>query len=472
MRNFEVIIGIEVHTALNTKTKMFSSSKNSHNDPVNTNVSEVDLGLPGTMPLVNEQAVVKAIWLAKELNMECNYQNINFDRKNYFYSDLPKGFQITQQYNPIATNGFIDIGNKKVRIERFHLEEDTAKQINHNNEIYLDYNRCGSPLIEIVTKPDISSGTEAANYLKELINILKFMDISDAKLESGSLRADVNISLRPYGAKEYGTKVEIKNINSVSNVQKAIDFEIERQSKLLLSNQEVQQETRRFDDSTSSTIFMRQKTDAVDYRYIYEPNILKVRLTDKEYQEYLKQKPLSIKDIKTNLMNLGLKEDEVLFLINNYELYLFFNEISKKASATLVYNWICTELVGLLNKQNKSLADFSDAQKQEFIVMIDLLQQEEINGKQAKVVLENIVVNNKKTLDIIKENNMQQIKDKKVLKELLEVEIAANPKMLEEYNDRPERVEKFFMGMIMKKTQGQANPNVTIEVLKELINKE
>lgn len=469
MKNFEVTIGIEVHCVLNTKTKMFSSSKNSHDDFPNTNVNEVDLGIPGTLPSVNEAAVKKAIWLAKELNMECNYQNICFDRKNYFYSDLTKGFQITQQYFPIATNGYIDIGTKKIRIERFHLEEDTAKQLNIDGNILLDYNRCGAPLIEIVTKPDINSAQEATQYLKNLINILKFTDISDAKLESGSLRADINISLRPYGAKKYGTKVEIKNINSISNVAKAIDFEINRQTKLLLLNQHVNQETRRFDDNINETIFMREKHDSVDYRYIYEPNILKVSLSDDEYEEYLNLKPKSIFEITNNLKNENLSNEEINFLLNNYELFLFFNEISKKASPKIIYNWICTELVGLLNKQNKTINDFTKEQKMEFLTMIDLLNQEEINGKQAKIILEKIVLDNKKTLDIIKENNMQQIKDKIVIRQLLEEEIQKNPKMLNEYGSRPERVEKFFMGQIMKKTQGQANPNVTIEVLKEMI---
>ena len=274
MKNFEVIIGIEVHTVLNTKTKMFSSSLNCHYSKQNTNISPIDLALPGTLPQPNFEGIKKGIWLAIELNMDINYKNIQFDRKNYFYLDLPKGFQITQQYFPIGKNGYIEIisesGEKKrIDIERIHLEEDTAKQTIKDDKLFLDYNRSGMPLIEIVTKPNIASGYEAQQYLKELVKILKFANISDAKLEDGSLRADVNISIRPFGQKEFGNKVEIKNINSINNVKKAIDFEINRQTQLLLKNEKVIQETRRFDDSQNITVHMREKTNAVNYRYIY-----------------------------------------------------------------------------------------------------------------------------------------------------------------------------------------------------------
>lgn len=244
MNNFLPTIGIEVHIALNTKSKMFSPSKNNHNDQINTNINEIDLALPGVMPSVNENAVVKAIRLATALNMKID-QNVRFDRKNYFYQDLPKGYQITQQFYPIGQNGKIDISNKSIGVERIHIEEDTAKQIMLGDKLCLDYNRAGVPLIEVVSRPDIHSAVEAYEYLNNLRRIVSFLDISDAKMEDGSMRADINISIAPRGFDKLGTKVEIKNINSFNNIMKAIDYEIDRQSELLLTGNKIEQETRR-----------------------------------------------------------------------------------------------------------------------------------------------------------------------------------------------------------------------------------
>jgi aspartyl-tRNA(Asn)/glutamyl-tRNA(Gln) amidotransferase subunit B len=245
MNNFKFTIGVEVHTVLNTKSKMFSNSPCIVDDNVNTYINEIDLGLPGTLPSPNQQAIVKGIILAKALKMKIDH-NLKFDRKNYFYPDLPKGFQITQQYNPIGKDGEIKLSTGKIiRIERIHLEEDTAKQILIDNQICLDYNRCGMPLVEVVSRPDIESTQEAYEFLTELKRILIFLNISDGKMENGSLRVDLNISVAPIGSKELGTKVEIKNINSFANVIKAIQFEFTRQVRELLKGEKVKQETRR-----------------------------------------------------------------------------------------------------------------------------------------------------------------------------------------------------------------------------------
>ncbi|MDE5552994.1 MAG: Asp-tRNA(Asn)/Glu-tRNA(Gln) amidotransferase subunit GatB, partial [Malacoplasma sp.] len=266
--NFEIIVGIEVHVVLNTKTKMFSPSKSNHNDSPNVNISPIDLGHPGIMPSPNAEAIKKGIVLAKAFNMKIQ-NNIVFDRKNYFYQDLPKGFQITQQFFPIGYDGKIVLENgSEIFLERIHLEEDTAKQFKKEDGIYLDYNRAGMPLIEIVTKPCIRSPKDVSLFLKELKRILTFNKISDAKLEEGSMRADVNISVRPYGSNFFGTRVEIKNINSVSNVEKAIEFETKEQIKQVLSLQNVKQVTKRFNDKTEETEYLRAKTNAIDYRYL------------------------------------------------------------------------------------------------------------------------------------------------------------------------------------------------------------
>ena len=476
MNNFEVTIGIEVHTVLNTKTKMFSPAKADHNAKANTLINEIDLAQPGVLPRPNKAAVKKAIWLAQEMHMTTNYQYIQFDRKNYFYIDLPKGFQITQQYHPIGENGYVEIDvngvKKQILIERIHMEEDTAKQQSKDNKIYLDYNRSGLPLIEIVTRPVMSSSLEAAAYLKELVKILRFADISDAKLEEGSLRADINISVRPYGQKTYGTKVEIKNINSINNVVKAIDYEIKRQTELLLNNQKVQQETRRFDDSNNTTVFMRAKTDAVDYRYITEPNIMAVSLSKDDFEQIISEKNPSLGQVYDMLRTDGLDQKNIDQLINDYDFYKVYIELKKLTNDPLAsFKWLNTELLGLLKKDSKDFSDIDSSLIEKMAKMLNLLAAQEINGKQAKTILEHIYLHNKQPEIIIKELGFEQIKDKNVIREILMKYIESNPKMVEQYYERPERGEKYFMGMVMKDTNAQANPNITIEVLKEILDK-
>ncbi|MCQ2747972.1 MAG: Asp-tRNA(Asn)/Glu-tRNA(Gln) amidotransferase subunit GatB [Mycoplasmoidaceae bacterium] len=329
MNNFQTVVGIEVHTVVNSKTKMFSGTKSCHTDPVNTNINEIDLGLPGTLPSVNEEVIKKAICLAQALHMKIA-DVISFDRKNYFYRDLPKGFQITQQFNPIGTDGYVEIEvdgkKKKIRIERIHMEEDTAKQLKVDNKVLLDYNRCGMPLIEIVSKPDIASAKEAMAYLTQLKRILNFCgEISDAKMEEGSLRADVNISINPYGSKAYGTRVEIKNINSINNVGRAITYEANRQAGLYLQGKTFNQETRRFDDAKGETIYMRDKTSAVDYHFMPEPNILPFKLDPSFKQDALNRVKFSLDEVIQQLHQLGLDDKIAAQLLDDYPLYKVFS---------------------------------------------------------------------------------------------------------------------------------------------------
>lgn len=470
MNNFEVIIGIEVHTALNTQTKMFSPAPNNHHSKPNTNVNYIDLALPGAMPQPNAAAIKKAIWLAKELEMEIDYQHISFDRKNYFYIDLPKGFQITQQYHPIGQKGILKTKFQNVRIQRIHIEEDTAKQFNKNNKIYLDYNRCGSPLIEIVTDPCMHSAEEAMDYLHALRQILQFNDISDAKMEDGSLRADVNISLRPYGVKEYGTKVEIKNINSISNVGEAIKFEIKRQQEILLLGNQVEQETRRFDDKTYETVYMRHKSDAVSYRYIVEPNIITISLSSFDYEKIISEKPENLNFLMNNLKKIGLSESDVNLLINDYDMYKTFKILFSLSNDPInSFKWLSQDLAGLLKKQGKWFDTLSQSQIKSISQMLILLNQDEINGKQAKVILQEIYLNQKEPAEVIQEQGFIQIKDEKIIAEYLNKIIDDNLEMLNQYSERKERVEKFFIGVLMKQTNGQSNPNIAIKVLKYLL---
>ena len=474
INNFEVIIGIEVHTVLNTKTKMFSSSLNLHNAAPNTLVNVIDLGLPGILPAPNAMAIVKAIWLAKSINAEINYQNIQFDRKNYYYLDLPKGYQITQQFFPIGKNGKINIMSnnveKVITIQRMHLEEDTAKQIIKNGYIELDYNRCGLPLIEIVTDPVIYSANEAMEYLKKLVQILRFNNISDAKLEDGSLRADVNISVRPIGQKSLNNKVEIKNINSISNVGKAINFEINRQIGLYFQNKEVLQETRRFDDQTNQTILMRTKEDAINYRYFHEPNITKICLTDNEYQQILKLKNKDINEIVIDLVNWGLSQANIDLLLNDYDLYKKYIQLLDLTNLPiLAFNWLTVDLMGYLKKDNLQINDLDDLVLVELAKMLTKLNNQEINGKQAKIILEEIYKNKLTTIEIIKKYNFEQIKDEKIILNLVEKIISNNLEMVNQFSDRPERVIKFLVGMVMKETNAQANPKITTDIINNLL---
>ena len=280
--NFEAVIGLEIHVEMKTKSKMFSSAPINFSDEPNTDTTYLDFAFPGTMPVVNKEAVRKAIQMCNALHMEID-DELWFDRKNYFYSDLPKGYQITQQARPIGKNGYLEIeidGEKrKIGIERLHMEEDTCKQTHFNDYTLLDYNRAGIPLIEIVSLPVMHTGLEARKYVEKIREFVTFSGVSDGKMEEGSLRCDVNISLRPYGSDKFGTKVEIKNLNSIANIEKAIDYEILRQSRLLFKGEDIIQETRRFDEAKKETILMRVKTDAVDYKYFTEPNITPIKLS-------------------------------------------------------------------------------------------------------------------------------------------------------------------------------------------------
>lgn len=471
MNNFIPTIGIEVHIALNTKSKMFSPSKNLHNDPVNTNINEIDLALPGTLPSVNEGAVIKAIQLAKALNMQID-QTIRFDRKNYFYQDLPKGFQITQQFFPIGKNGVISISNKDIRIERIHMEEDTAKQILSGTNICLDYNRAGVPLIEVVSRPDIHSSKEAYEYLVNLKRLVSFIDISDAKMEDGSLRADINISVAPVGANKLGTKVEVKNVNSFNNVIKAIDYEINRQTQLILNNESIQQETRRWDDVSKTTIFMRGKSNLVEYCYFTEPNILAINLTNEFVKDAIDSMKPTANEVQKHLESLNINNILIGQLLDDYQLYKIFDYVSNQTKdPNQAITWIVIELVALLKKKNADLATVSQQVIDYIIKMISLIFEGKINGKQAKTIFEKIVNESKDPEKLIDELGFKQITDEKQIEDLLTKIVEQNKSMLDQYNDRPERVEKFFIGQLMKETHGQANPVVSMKVLKRIINK-
>lgn len=470
LNNFLATIGLEIHCVVNTKSKMFSNSRSEHNNKPNENICFTDLALPGTLPIVNKNAVEKGIALATVLNMQID-KNLFFDRKNYFYHDLPKGFQITQQFHPIGCNGHIklDSGNI-IRIERIHLEEDTAKEFTNNDKIHLDYNRAGMPLIEIVTKPDIHTAKEAIEFLTKLKRNLTFLDISNAKMEDGSLRVDVNISIAPVGLNKLGQRVEIKNLNSFANVAKAIDYEINRQTELILKNQEILSCTMRWDEQNNKTTFMRMKTTESQYSFIRETNIGDIYLSDEFINNVRRKLNKSPDKIKEELKQLKIKEELIEQLLNNFDLYKIFELVNSAIDdIALTISWVMVELISYLKSKNKQISDLLPNQIQLIIKLLKLLKSEEINGKQAKTIFPDMLDNLKEPSAIMKDKNLLQIKDEKVIEELLNKIIDKNLKMLDQYETREERVLKFYLGMLMAETKGQANPKISNNILIKII---
>ena len=470
INNFIPTIGLEIHCSLNTKSKMFSDSKSCHNDKPNTNISFLDLALPGVLPTVNKEAVKKGIVLANTLGMEID-KILMFDRKNYFYQDLPKGFQITQQYHPIGRNGSIKLDDGTViNIERIHLEEDTAKEQTINGKTYLDYNRAGMPLIEIVCRHDIHSAQQAVEFLTKLKRNLVFMDVSNGKMEDGSLRVDVNISVAPVGSKKLGERVEIKNINSFANVAKAINYEISRQIGMILKNQEIENCTRRWDETKNQTIFMRQKDTQIEYNYFAEPNICPILLEDDFIDNILQHLNKTPNEIAAELKSKNLKSELIEQLLNDYELYKVFNSIETKVNdINLVVSWIMVELVGYLKNNNLQTTNINENHINLVVKLLKLLKSGDINGKQAKIIFPEMIKHQKDPSVIMKEKNLVQIKDEKVLEGILNKIIDQNIKMLDQFENREERVLKYFLGMLMKETKSQANPNIANNVLNKLI---
>ncbi len=468
----DVVIGIEIHCELKTNTKMFSGAPVMFAKTPNSCVNEIDLGHPGTLPALNKQAVKLSIMAC--FICDCSIDRlIRFDRKNYTYSDLPKGYQITQQFYPLGKDGKITIetsqGKKDIGIERIHMEEDTAKQFHDEDVTRIDYNRAGTPLIEIVSKPQIHSGEEARAYVEALRNMLLYANISDVKMEEGSLRCDVNISLKDKGSDVLGTKVEIKNLNSIANIQRAIDAEIKRQSELLDNGEVVTQQTRRYDEVTRNTIAMRDKEKAMDYRYFPEPNIFPTYITDAFYQEAIASIPLMPMYKKQQLMDeFGLSEQDVVVLINNKQLLDYFDEIMKESQhAKLVCNWLISEVLAIEFKHEtySQLIPTSS-----FVRFIDLIAQNKINSKQAKEVFIHLL-KHKEPDDVIKSLNMTVVDDDSQLLQWIQEALQEHPQSVIDFKNGKDRAVGFLVGQVMKRSQGKANPAKTSELVRQQLVK-
>lgn len=472
--NFETIIGIEIHCELKTNTKMFSAGPVSFGEAPNSCVNEIDLGMPGTLPCLNKGAVELGLRACMGTNCEID-PLLKFDRKNYYYSDLPKGYQITQQFHPIGRNGYIMIhpsnGDKKIRLNRIHLEEDTAKQFHTSMGTMIDFNRAGTPLIEIVSEPDLRSGEEAACYVEELRNMLYYLGVSDCKMEEGSMRCDVNVSLRPVGSDVFGTKTEIKNLNSINNVQKAIDFEVERQTQLYLNHERVVQETRRYDEATKTTVSMRKKEGNVDYKFFPDPNIFPVLLEEAWIEEVRQSQPELPSERKDKYMNeYGLSDYDANTLVSIKELSDFYNEVVKFTNEyKLACNWCIVELMAVLNKENRSFSE-NQCQPAHLASMINMMVAGEISSKQAKTVFEE-VVKGKDPKKVVEEKGMKQLSDPAEILKLVTTVLDTNEQAICDFKNGKNRAVGAMVGQIMKLSKGQANPKLANQILMEELKK-
>lgn len=465
---YDVTIGIEIHCQLKTTTKMFSGAPTSFGRKANTCVNEIDLGMPGTLPEVNKEAVRKAVMACTALHLEID-PLVKFDRKNYYYSDLPKGFQITQQFHPIGRNGYVEIetkaGKKKIRINRIHMEEDTAKQFHLSKLSLIDFNRAGTPLIEIVSEPDMHSGEEAEAYVEALRQTLYYIGVSDCRMEEGSMRCDTNVSISPKGSGVLGTKNEIKNLNSISHIGKAVDFEIERQKKLLEAGEKVLQETRRYDDKTGETVMMRRKEGNVDYKFFPEPNIFPIRLSDewiRDIQENMPELPQARKARYES--EYGLSDHDIGILIANKEMSDYFETVTKYTkNAKSACNWLLSDISAWLNAHELTI-DKADLDPQMLAKLIAMIDDGKISNAQAKKLVDDLM-EGKDPETAAEEKGLKQVSDEGAIAAMVNEIMDANPQAIEDFRNGKSRAVGFIVGQVMKKSRGQANPGMVSKMV-------
>ncbi|MGX5557945.1 Asp-tRNA(Asn)/Glu-tRNA(Gln) amidotransferase subunit GatB [Bacillus cereus] len=473
--NLETIIGLEVHVELKTNSKIFSASPTEFGAEPNTQTSVIDLGYPGVLPTLNKEAVNFAMKAAMALNCEIATET-KFDRKNYFYPDNPKAYQISQFDKPIGENGWIEIevdGKKKrIGITRLHLEEDAGKSTHTADGSLVDYNRQGMPLIEIVSEPDMRTPEEAYAYLEKLKSIIQYTGVSDCKMEEGSLRCDANISLRPVGQEKFGTKAELKNLNSFTYVQKGLEHEQVRQEKELLSGGIIQQETRRYDEATKKTILMRVKEGSDDYRYFPEPDLVELYIDDK-WKEAVRASIPELPDARKAryVAELGLPAYDAHVLTLTKEMSDFFEAtVADGADAKLTSNWLMGEVLAYLNKQQKELKDVA-LTPAGLSKMVQLIEKGTISSKIAKKVFNELIEKGGDPEEIVKAKGLVQISDEGTLRKVVTEILDNNEQSIEDFKNGKDRAIGFLVGQIMKATKGQANPPLVNKILLEEINK-
>ena len=468
----EMVIGLEIHAQVSSKSKLFSGASATFGAQANSNVSLVDAAMPGMLPVINEYCVEQAVKTGLALNAQINNISV-FDRKNYFYADLPQGYQISQFTKPIVGEGEINIdvddqNQTTIGIERLHLEQDAGKSLHdqHPSKSYIDLNRTGVALMEIVSKPDIRSPQEAGAYVKKIRSILRYVGSCDGNMEEGSLRADCNVSVRKAG-EEFGTRCEIKNLNSIRFINQAIQAEAERQVEILEAGGEINQETRLFDTSTGETRSMRSKEDAHDYRYFPDPDLLPLEFTDSFVQDIKDKLPELPDFVKKRLVNeYGITPYDASILVEEKDYVNFFEQAASGGDGKLTANWMISELFGALKKENLLLAN-SPISPEALGELIGLISKGTISGKIAKDVFSEMMINSKKPSDIVKEKGLEQVSDDKEILKLVEKVIADNQDKVKDYLSGKDKLFGFFVGQVMKISQGKANPGLVNKMLKE-----
>ncbi|MFN9068073.1 MAG: Asp-tRNA(Asn)/Glu-tRNA(Gln) amidotransferase subunit GatB [Bdellovibrionales bacterium] len=469
--DFEAVIGIETHVQLKTKSKIFCSDSTDFEASDNENASPVSAGMPGTLPVLNEKVLELAVTTG--LALGCHIRPVSiFARKNYFYPDLPKGYQISQYDKPICESGAVEfrVGDelKKIKIERAHLEEDAGKSTHHGHYTLINLNRAGIPLLEIVSGPELRSSQEAAEYGRAIRQIVRYLGVCDGNLEEGSLRCDVNVSVRKKGESKLGTKVEIKNINSFRFIEKAVDYEIDRQINQIETGQKIIQETRLYDPDKNRTFSMRTKEDAQDYRYFPDPDLLPIILSKEKIEHIRASLPeLPMPKFNRFVSQFGLSLGDALFLTSELEIAQYFEEaVQFSGQPKLCANWITTELMAKLNSHQKTILN-SPVKPQALAELIQLIESKVISGKIAKSVFSDMWDKGLSAGELVKEKNLTQIVDESALEKIILEVLASNSAQVGEYKAGKTKVLGFFVGAVMKATKGQANPDIVNKIILE-----
>ena len=475
LTKYEPVIGLEVHVQLGTKTKIFCSCPVEFGAPPNTNVCPVCLGLPGALPVLSRQAVESAISAAIALHCKINPFS-RFARKNYFYPDLPKGYQISQYDQPLAEHGYVDVAvgseKKRIGVTRVHMEDDAGKSIHDgfkdsDRYTYVDLNRSGTPLIEIVSEPDMRSSDEAYAYLTEMKQVMQYIGVSDCDMEKGQLRCDANVSVRLRGAPKFGTKAEVKNLNSFRFLKMALEYEIERQVELLESGGQVAQETRLYNVDTGKTVSMRSKEHAHDYRYFPEPDLVPLRVSEHWLHEVKSRLPELPADRRERFVqSYGLREYDAQVLTLTRDLSDYFERaVAVSGDGRLTANWVVGDLMGLLKAAAKEITE-SSVSAERLGELVTLINKGELSGKLAKEILPKMFESGESASVIMEREGLKQISDAGALDKLVDEAIAANPKQVEQYKAGKTALLGFLVGQVMKASRGQANPAAVNEALK------
>ena len=472
---YEVVIGLEVHAQLKTNTKIFAPDGCEFGNEQNTQISPITLGMPGVLPVLNRAVVDMGILTGLALNCEIA-NKCKFDRKQYFYPDLPKGYQISQYDEPICGKGYLMVNGKKIGITRAHLEEDAGKLVHAGADglagssySLVDLNRAGTPLLEIVSEPDMRSPQEAREYMEELRNIVRYVGVCDGNLEEGSMRCDANISIMPKGSNKFGTRAEIKNVNSFKALERALEYEIDRQIELVEDGEEVVQETRLWDDNAGVTRSMRGKEDAHDYRYFPEPDLMPLEISQEWIDRVKATMPELPEQKRQRYMDLGLSEYDASVIVAQYELAMFFDEVLKAGgNPKIAVNFLMGEVAAYLKEQKLSINE-TKLTPENLVELISLIEKATISNNIGKQIIVEMMETGEKASTIVEKKGLSQISDTGAIKEIAQKIIDANPSQVEAYRGGKDKLFGFFVGQVMKETKGRANPQSVNQILKELL---